>query len=120
VWALAVLGGWGLLVVLTVVLQRTTGLQPEACLFRAVTGHPCPTCGSTRIVLGFLEGQGLQVARLNPAVWIAMVGAALLLLTRIILGRRLRIEASKAERRWILGAGVLLVLLDWWWVLRHA
>jgi len=119
-WALAILGGWGLLVAGTVGLQRITGLHYEACLFRAATGRPCPTCGSTRIVLGLLEGHGLEVARLNPGIWVGVVGTALLLLLRLVLGRCVRLQASPSERRWVLGSGLLLALLDWWWVLRHA
>jgi hypothetical protein len=119
-WALAIVGGWGLFVALAVGLQRFTGIPLDICLFRQLTGHPCPTCGSTRIVLGFLQGHGLLVARLNPGVWAALVGAAALLAVRVILGRRLRLEASALERRWLLVAGLVLVLLDWWWVLRHA
>ena len=119
-WAMAVVGGWSLLVVLTVGLQRITGLQTETCLFRLATGHPCPTCGSTRIVLGFLEGHGLQVARLNPGIWLAMFGAATLLSIRPLFGCRLRVATNVIERRWLLAAGLFLVILDWWWVLRHA
>jgi len=119
-WALALVGGWGLLIGMAVGLQRITGLHYEACLFRNITGHPCPSCGSTRIVLGFLEGDGLQVARLNPGVWTAMLGTTLLLTIRMLFGCRIRLVADARERRWLLGAGLLLVLLDWWWVLRHA
>lgn len=120
VWALVVVGGWGLLVVLTVLLQRLTGVHYESCLFRLSTGHPCPTCGSTRIVLGILEGHGLQVARFNPGLWLLLVFTGLLLLLRVALRRRPRLEATPFERRWMLVFGLVLVLLDWWWVLRHA
>jgi hypothetical protein len=54
-----------------------------ACLFRRLTGLPCPTCGMTRSVVLSLHGHLAAALRVNPAgiFWVlavAAIGAALL------------------------------------------
>lgn len=36
------------------------------CLFRFVTGIPCPSCGSTRSVISLLHGHFLEALSINP------------------------------------------------------
>jgi len=36
------------------------------CIFRSVTGIPCPTCGTTRAATAFLEGNLLAAFAANP------------------------------------------------------
>ncbi|NWG00898.1 MAG: DUF2752 domain-containing protein [Thermoanaerobaculaceae bacterium] len=36
------------------------------CAFRALTGFPCPTCGSTHAALALLHGHPLEALRANP------------------------------------------------------
>jgi hypothetical protein len=36
------------------------------CVFRGVTGIPCPTCGTTRTVLALLDGDVLSALAANP------------------------------------------------------
>lgn len=46
---------------------------PVLCPFRAITGLPCPTCGSTRALFAFLGGRPLEALRLNPLAGATMV-----------------------------------------------
>ena len=83
------------------------------CGFHQVTGHPCPTCGSTRMILSLLRGGFLEAFKVNPflflivavlAVWIA--AGAVAWLAR----RTLTVSLSPREERWlwaILGAAFL-------------
>jgi hypothetical protein len=36
------------------------------CVFRTLTGIPCPTCGTTRAAVAFLDGHLLAAAANNP------------------------------------------------------
>jgi hypothetical protein len=91
------------------------------CGFHVVTGHPCPTCGSTRAALLLLKGRPLEAFRTNPllalvvaglVLWVAAGAAALLL------GRRLTLRFGKREPRlwWVLL--LVVFLLNWWYLWR--
>lgn len=42
----------------------TTG--PTVCVFKLLTGHPCPACGTTRAIAAISEGRFLDSINLNP------------------------------------------------------
>jgi hypothetical protein len=86
------------------------------CGFHLVTGHPCPTCGMTRVGFLLLDGRVGAAFRMNPflftiaaalAAWVA-VGAALRLA-----GRDLWIEVSDREEKWGWLALLAGFLLNW-------
>lgn len=101
-----------------VLLERWGAPAQETCLLHRLTGHPCPTCGSTRVVLGFLQGQWLQAFRMNPFVATGLVAGGVWLALRLVLARGLRAELSSGEQRAALGLGLALLLANWIWVLR--
>jgi hypothetical protein len=74
-----------------------------ACLFRRLTGLPCPTCGMTRSVVLSLHGHLAAALRVNPAgiCWVLAVAAIAAAL--LWLGWRQRTEgaarAGTASRR---------------------
>ena len=39
------------------------------CLFRAITGRPCPGCGVTRALIAIARGHYREAWRLNPAAF---------------------------------------------------
>jgi len=47
---------------------------PVLCWFRALTGHTCPFCGSTRAVGAFCAGDLSAAWQLNPFGVIAFIG----------------------------------------------
>jgi hypothetical protein len=95
---------------------------PTLCVFRAVTGVPCPTCGATRATLALASGEVGLAFRYNP-----LISAAWLLLPAVLLGgavfRPRWHSLSPAVRRWA-ARGVVLVLVvagmaNWVYVIRN-
>lgn len=115
-WSLALLGGWGLLVGLSAWLESRTGVEATTCLFKGLSGHPCPTCGSTRAVLALARGDLKAALAWNPLLILASGVAAGLLLHRGMTRRALQVETDPAARRLIWGAGFTALLLNWAWV----
>jgi len=82
----------GLAVLLRPVWLASTGFLP-ACPWHALTGWPCPGCGSTRAIVRLLHGNLLGALGVNPLaacaamvfvaggllapVWLALGGSAL-------------------------------------------
>jgi hypothetical protein len=73
---LAVAAGW---TVLAIAAGRPSG-GLTVCLFRNVTGLPCPACGTTHSVLSILQARWAEAAQLN------LLGYAALLLMLVLPG----------------------------------
>jgi hypothetical protein len=43
---------------------------PGLCIFRNLTGIPCPSCGSTRSVISVIKGEFYEALLLNPIGYI--------------------------------------------------
>ena len=114
-----VLAGLGLSLAYALV-QRTTDAPSLTCLFRAVTGIECPTCGTTRSLMALLVGDVPRALAVNPLVaLLAFTGAgfALNAAAQLALGRGLVIELARAEQ-WVAALGfTALVGLNWLYVL---
>ena len=115
-WALAVVTAWGLLVAAGAWVEARAGIPLETCLFRRVTGHPCPTCGGTRMILALLHGRFVEAAAFNPFLFVCLLGGASILGARLVSGRAFMLEASAREQSLLLAAGVGFLLLNWAWV----
>ena len=117
-WAAALVGSWLFLVLGGVLLEGLGGPAPETCLFHRLSGHPCPTCGSTRVVLAAVRGDWGGALRMNPFVAVGLGLGALGLLLRLVSGHALRVDLSLRERGAWLAVGVTLLLANWIWVLQ--
>ena len=86
------------------------------CFFKGVTGVPCMTCGSTRVVarLGELDFAGAFLT--NPLATVGIVGLFVAGVLEALLmagGRSLRLGLGPGEA-WRVGAAVvILVVLNW-------
>jgi hypothetical protein len=110
----------GLLACLAIGLLGLDRLPVQLCVFKALTGRPCLTCGATR-ALGRLYALDLRGALLmNP---LATVGALTLLawgladLALLPLGRALSLRVSPGAGRVLRIGAVSLVLLNWAYLL---
>lgn len=53
-----------ILAILWVVFSEN--LPISACLFKTITGYPCPGCGGTRVAYALLHGDFLDALLINP------------------------------------------------------
>lgn len=93
------------------------GLPVPPCRFRQLTGLPCPTCGSTRLVEALLSGRVLEAAALNPFMFagVAVVVAwALVSTAGAISGRPTwRLVLTAWERRALVFLVVIFLIASW-------
>lgn len=88
---------------------------PVLCPFRAMTGVPCPLCGSTRAFTLLMHGDSAWTSY-NAVVVVSVAVLLLWQLLRLARGGRLRAPPAG----WQLGGGVAVMALAWAWTLSHA
>jgi hypothetical protein len=92
------------------------------CLFHAITGHPCATCGATRSAIAFFHADFLSAWKWNPLAMIFFCGvtafdvyAFAVLLTR---SPRLRITSfTLPEKNFARAAILTLFAINWIYLL---
>lgn len=113
--------GWALLLISVSALLSENYLRPllalvPPCAFHAVTGLPCPSCGSTRAGLALAGGEVFMAFRLQPLFVLACLIAGLVGLHALLAmttGKRLLVELAPRERRILRPALIVLILLNW-------
>ena len=101
----------------TSALWLRLGLPRPACAFRAWTGLPCATCGSTRLVRELLSGHVAEAAAFNPLVFSAIVLATVwssLSIARAVLDAPARpFVPALVTRAHLVVAGAMAILANW-------
>jgi Protein of unknown function (DUF2752) len=94
------------------------------CLFKSATGVPCPSCGITRSVLLFTQGEVMQALWINP---LGIIAAFFLIIIPIwvmldLIRKRLsllavytRSEEIIRSKKFIYIPLIALVALNWIW-----
>jgi len=87
------------------------------CLFKRITGLPCPTCGFTRGLLSLLSGRPGQGWLCNPLLFSVLVLFFLATGIRVLFARAVKIRLTRMERiiAWLL-VGVLFAA-NWAYVI---
>ena len=99
------------------------GLHLPACVFHSVSGLPCPACGSTRMLHALASGRVLDALAWNPLVFCLGVVFLTWVLAALVSWFRREPERylvpNRAEARLLRLGLVVLVLLNWSWLLAH-
>jgi hypothetical protein len=116
-----VLAAVGVSVSLGLVSLACHAARVVICPLRALTGIPCPTCGSTRSFLALLRGEWTASFAFNPLATMMVFGSACYIALAVVffLARR-EIPVFRATRRgWLSMAGgvLLLALANWVYLL---
>lgn len=89
------------------------------CLFKDITGIPCPACGSTRATILLFKGEVLQSILMNPLALVTNFGilvSMLWLIYEIITGRNEFMNFIKKD--WSTRYKVLIaviIIINWIW-----
>lgn len=76
----------------------TTG--PTICIFRLITGYPCPVCGTTRAIAALAEGRFHDSISFNPLGLIILIALALWAVKISALEQRVRnVNTVLSERK---------------------
>ena len=90
---------------------------PLRCPFLALTGLPCPTCGTTRALAALAQGDIPRALLLNPLITATALGisaaAAGSLWRRLTRRPALRCSFSRREMVFLRGATAAVIALNW-------
>lgn len=103
--------------------RHELALAPSVCIFKQVTGIPCPSCGSTRSVLSFLDGDFFNALIWNP---FGIIIILFLLITPFWLLFDLLKKTDSLyhfyyrteqvlKQKWVAIPLIVLVILNWIW-----
>lgn len=95
-------------------------LKVAHCPLREMTGFPCPTCGGTLTTNHLVHGHWWAALSLNPLVVLLAVtyilAAIYATVATVIPAWRRSIQLSPTEKRTTRLMAVLLVMLNWAWL----
>ena len=112
----AIFGGIGLLAAGAISLLRLDRVPLTLCMFKGLTGMPCPTCGSTRAAARLFELDPGGALAMNPFTTVlATVIAAWAVVDVLLLPRRraLRVGLSRSSGRAFRVVVFAAFLMNW-------
>jgi len=89
-----------------------------ACLFRLVTGRPCPACFLTHAFIALGHGQVLEAVRdnlMSPILFAALCLTFFIALADLIAGKQYLRRLWARGERFIVPATLLLARVAWSW-----
>ncbi|HEX8143368.1 MAG TPA: DUF2752 domain-containing protein [Pyrinomonadaceae bacterium] len=118
---------WVLFVGLTAIFAVSALWRPSddgtiLCLFRALTGYPCPGCGMTRAFSAIAHGELWRAVRYNPfspLLFLAGVAVWASAAATLLHWHGARAALSRLRPSGLL-ANVLLLMVMLWWITRLA
>jgi hypothetical protein len=112
----AIFLGIGLLFALAVGILHLDRLPFTICTFKAITGLPCMTCGTTRTLGLLFRGDLAHALSMNPLATVAGIGLTAWGLADLWLLRRhaaLGVETAPAARLFLRVTAIVLVAANW-------
>lgn len=112
-WAVAIVAIWLGLVGLSHIVSQHMDVHGTACMFRRITGYPCPTCGATRGVVALLQGDLIHCWLYNPFLFSIGFLWLLHLSARLFTARAVRIMMCRRERAIVWFLATVLLMGNW-------
>jgi len=112
----AIFGGIGLLAAAAVWLLRLDRIPLTLCVFKGLTGLPCPTCGSTRALGRLFALDFAGALAMNPfTTLVTVIVAAWAVADLALLPRRRALDLDVPKRLgFALRVGALILFLANW------
>jgi hypothetical protein len=114
---------WGMISALFILLAplapRAAAFMPP-CLFRSLTGLPCPMCGATHAVVALSQLDPAAALAANP---LAAIGLLVFLVGGLVAGVAALVGHPLREPRWdsrVRLTAILVVLFNWLWLVASA
>ena len=109
---------YGTIALLALIAGRFLPVQNllPSCTFKAFTGIPCPTCGTTRLLTHLAHGDLAGAFGLNPAVALTIIAALLLFVydtAAMFSGSRISFSLTLREAILIRTGAVVALLANW-------
>jgi len=113
-------GGISLVVLIIARTMPVLSLAPS-CVFRALTGIPCPTCGATHAVVYLSHGEVSAAFMMNPLTAVCLIVAFLVffysLATLSFNLPKINIMLSSKECTILRVGVIILILIQWAYVI---
>jgi len=91
----------------------------ELCLFRKVLGFECPSCGVTRAFMAALDGDLISALKWNPLMFVVTILALENMILQLVFRRTIALEGTRRERRVVFFGFLLLLLINWIYILNR-
>ena len=86
------------------------------CIFKLITGCPCPTCGSSRIVSSLINLDILAAFYWNPLLflgWLAFIAWGFYGFYLLFSGKKIQVTLTKKEDLYLRLGLITLFILNW-------
>ena len=102
-----------------VALSRRLDRPVRLCIFKHLTGTPCPTCGLTRGVFALARGHPIEAWLYNPLLFLLLAVLGVSIVVRVLFGYGVEWHTTRRERIacWIVAS--VLFILNWLYVIRY-
>ncbi len=98
------------------ILYAYKHLPHLTCMFKTITGIPCPTCGSTRVFADISHWDIISAFHWNPLVFlggIVFVAWVFYGFYMLFSRKKIKVSLSKKESLFLRGALLILFILNW-------
>ena len=98
------------------VIVKLGMLPPMKCHFKEFTGYPCPTCGTTRLMLALYNFHFIEAFKYNPFMFIFGVILGLWSMTGflpLLIKKKLVISISQKEKKVLIIVLAILFFANW-------
>lgn len=101
---------------LVYVLYLAKRIPPIPCVFKTLTGYPCPTCGATRVVRSLFQFDIVAAFLWNPLLFLAGIVFMIWVFYGFYMlfsGKKVQVILTEKEKRFLRWGIVIVFLLGW-------